>query len=124
VIFIDRSIPKSVASALKAVRDDVAWLEDMFRHDTRDTDWLRDAGKSGWLVISRDKRIRTRPGERAAILENRVGCFIVTVRQNPTRWGYLKLLCATLDEMQRLFEETARPFVFTVDSRLKPKRVA
>jgi len=30
MIFIDRSIPKGVAEALKQVRDDVVWLEDVF----------------------------------------------------------------------------------------------
>ena len=34
MIFIDRSIPKGVADALKQVRSDVVWLEDVFPHNT------------------------------------------------------------------------------------------
>ncbi len=49
MIFIDRSIPKGVANALKAVRDDVKWLEDEFAHDARDTVWLPRVGARGWL---------------------------------------------------------------------------
>lgn len=75
MIFVDRSIPKSIARALQLVRSDVTWLEDVFAHDVHDTDWLRDVGNWGWLVIMRDKRILTRPGERAALLENKVGAF-------------------------------------------------
>src|SRR3990172_10076825 len=106
MIFVDRSIPKGVAGALKQVRDDVRWLEDEFQHDTKETVWLPEIGRRGWLVVSRDKKIRTRPGERRALLEARVGCFILAQKQNLTRWDYLKLLTATLDEMLRLFAST------------------
>ena len=112
MIFIDRSIPRGVARALQAVRDDVIWLEDRFPHHVTDPVWLREAGVSDWLVISRDKRIRTRPGERRTIIENGVGCFCLTQKQPLTRWEYLKLLAATLDEMEALFAATPRPFIF------------
>lgn len=36
MIFIDRSVPKGVAEAIKRVRSDVLWLEDKFPHDTPD----------------------------------------------------------------------------------------
>lgn len=115
MIFIDRSIPKSVATALKSVRDDVYWLEDCFPHDTRDADWLPVAGTEGWLVITRDKKIRTRPWERQAILENSVGCFCLIQKKHPTRWQYLKLLVLILEKMERIFDTTPRPFIYGVD---------
>jgi hypothetical protein len=114
VIFIDRSIPRSVAEALQKVRNDVRWLEDEFRHDIKEPDWLPVVGDRGWLVIVRDKKIRTRLGERQAIVEHNVGCFILNQGNDPTRWEYLKLLALTLDEMTDEFERTARPFIFTV----------
>ena len=74
MIFIDRAIPRSVADALKAVRrGDVMWLEDRFPHDTKDEDWLPAVGDDGWLVVARDKKMRTRPGERDAIIKHSVG---------------------------------------------------
>ena len=99
------------------VRDDVEWLEPRYSHATPDEVWLRDAGINGWLVVTRDKRIRTRPGERAAILEHHVGCFVITVNRNLTKWEYLKLLVTTLDQMIDVFSTTPRPFVWTLDSR-------
>jgi hypothetical protein len=112
VIFIDRSIPRGVARALQAVRDDVLWLEDRFPHDAPDADWLREAGAQGWLVFSRDKRIRSRPAERQAIVAHRVGCFFLTQKQPLTRWEYLKLLVLALDEMGSRFASTPRPFMY------------
>lgn len=124
MIFIDRSIPKGVADALKAVRDDVRWLEDEFRHDTKETVWLHEIGKRGWLVVSRDKKIRTRPGERRALLDAGVGCFILAQKQILTRWDYLRLLAVTLDEMQRVFASTPKPFIYTVGRTGQLKRFA
>ncbi len=114
MIFIDRSIPKSVADALKLVGKDVLWLEDVFPHDTPDAVWLERAGAEGWLVVSRDKKVRTRPGERRAIVEGHVGCFCPVQKQPLSRWQYLKLLALTLDEMEQRFSGTPRPFLFAV----------
>jgi hypothetical protein len=115
VIFVDRSIPRRVAEALNLVRGDVEWLEPRFRHDAPDTEWLRFVGEEGWVVITRDQRIRTRPAERRAIEEHGAGCFILSQRQPLTPWGYLRLLVPNLDRMVAVFEATPRPFIFTVD---------
>jgi hypothetical protein len=50
VIFIDRSVPRGVADAVKRMREDVLWLEDRFPHDVPDTEWLTTAGEEGWPV--------------------------------------------------------------------------
>jgi predicted nuclease of predicted toxin-antitoxin system len=114
VIFIDRSIPRGVAEAVRRMREDVIWLEDEFTHDVPDEEWLAEAGRQGWLVITHDRKIRTRPGERRAILENGVGCFIMTYRQDLKKDEIVALISSTLQEMERRFEETPRPFIYTV----------
>ncbi len=115
MIFIDRSLPKSIARALQLVRNDVKWLEDVYTHDTKDPVWLKDAGDQGWLVIMRDKRILTRPGERAALLDNNVGAFYLTHTGNPNRWEILKLIVGALDEMEEVFASEDRPFLYGLD---------
>lgn len=114
MIFIDRSVPKAVAMALQCVRDDVEWLEPRFRHDTPDIEWLQEAGRNGWLVILRDKKIRTRPAERQMIVDAGVGCFVINAKQNPNKWQYLRLVATHLDMMQDIFENTPRPFIWTL----------
>jgi hypothetical protein len=117
MIFLDRSIPKSVAEALKMVRnDDVRWLEDEFPHDTPDEAWIPEVGRRGWVVVSRDKKIRTRLRQRALVKEHGLGCFILQQKQDPTRWQYLKLLAATLDEMERIHATQRKPFMYLVDA--------
>lgn len=123
MIFIDRSVPESVAEALKKVRDDLVWLEDRLPHDVTDQIWLARVGSEGWLGITRDKKILTRPAERRAILLHQVGCFCLTQKQASTRWQYLKLLVNTLDEMERLFASTQRPFIYSVGRTGQFRRV-
>jgi len=112
-----------VADAIKRVRSDVVWLEDLFPDVTKDPVWLQQAGENRWLVICRDKKVRTRPGELAAIRDYGVGCFYLTQKRDGTRWEYLKLLALTLDEMVRVYASTARPFIFGVSREGQFRRV-
>ena len=124
MIFIDRSIPRSVADELRRASDEpVIYLDERFPPDTPDRAWLAEAGREGWLVISRDKRIRRRPGEREAILANGVGCFILGWRKNLTREEYVGILAGSLGEMRALFAETPRPFIYVVNAAGGMRRV-
>ena len=87
-----------------------------FSHDTKDPAWLAEAGTREWVVITRDKKIRTRPAERRAIVKKNVGAFIIAQRQPLARWDVLKIVVGNLDEIERLFAETPRPFIFTITS--------
>ena len=85
MIFVDASVPRSVADEIKKVRPDARWMGDLFRLDTKDTVWLLEAGQRRWLVITHDKKIRTRPGVRRAIMEHGVGCFILVIDKTSER---------------------------------------
>lgn len=125
MIWIDTSIPRAVARALALVRDDILYVGDRYPFAAnQDAVWLADAGREDALVVLRDKRIRTRPGERRIILDHSVGAFIINQKQNPTRWQYLRLIVGSLDEMGGRFSETPRPFVFTVDSKGQLRQVS
>lgn len=117
MIFFDRSILRGVAEAVKQVRDDAVWLEDVFAHEhwVGETEWMPVCGRNGWLVVMRDKKVLTRREERRAIRENNVGCFNFTYKKNKTRWQTLQLVCATLDEMEEKFASTPRPFMYLIN---------
>lgn len=123
MIFVDRSVPRSVAEALQCVGKDVEWFEPRYPSDTPDEQWLADAGSNNWLVIVRDKKIRTRPAERQAVRDHQVGCFVIVVKKSLNRWEYLRLIVCHLDEMEEIFDQTARPFIWTVESRGLGRRV-
>ncbi len=116
MIFFDRSILKPVVDAVKGVREDAVWLEDVFeRHWIGEPEWMPVAGRNGWLVVMRDVHVRTRQEERRAIRESNLGCFNFNYKKNKSRWQTLQLVCATLDEMEEKFANTPRPFMYMVN---------
>lgn len=125
MIFFDRSVLRGVAEAIKQVRNDAVWLEDVFEeHWIKEREWLPVAGKNGWLVVLRDKKVRTRKEERRAIRENNVGCFILNYKKDKPRWETLKLVVAALDEMEEKFANTPRPFIYLIDGNGRFKYLA
>ena len=114
VIFIDGNLPRSVADELKKIgKDAVAKLE-IFEQDTKDPVWLRKVGEEGWLGITRDAHIRSRPGEVRAIVKHKVGCFILTYKQDIKREGIIKIVLDNIEEMEEKFRTTPKPFLYTV----------
>ena len=45
------------------------------------------AGSRGWIVLTKDERIRYRPNERRALLRSGVRAFILTGRNSQAKMG-------------------------------------
>jgi len=114
VIFIDGNLPRSVADELKKIGKDAVAKIEIFEQDTKDPVWLRKVGEEGWLGITRDAHIRSRPGEVRAIVEHKVGCFILTYKQDMKRAGIIQIVLDNIEEMEEKFRTTSRPFLYTV----------
>ncbi len=77
-LFIDRCAwSRRLGDALQAACVPFIAHQDRFRHDTPDEEWLTAAGQSGWIVITRDKNIRRKPNEIAAMNAAKVVAFIL-----------------------------------------------
>jgi len=63
--FVDRSLGKSIVEGLRATGLTVRSMADVYgdarAQRLRDEVWLRDAGKNGWIVLTKDDAIRRRP---------------------------------------------------------------
>jgi hypothetical protein len=107
-------MPRSVADELRAIgKDSIAKIE-RFAQDTKDPVWLRYVGEQGWLAITRDRRITTRPGEVQAIVDHRVGCFILTYKNDLKKREIVRIVLDNIEEMEEKFRTTPRPFIYTV----------
>lgn len=124
MIFIDRSLPRAVAEGLRRSRAGVIYLDEVFARDTPDREWLAEAGRQGWLVITRDKKIRTRPAERRAIAEGKVRCFVFTQKKDATKEEYLALIERALPAMERIVASVPPPFLYSVDGLGRMKWLA
>lgn len=79
VFFIDRSLGRRyVAQALRDAGAKVEIHDDHFPQTTSDVDWLTEVGKRGWVVLSKDERIRRNRIERGALVAARVRAFFLT----------------------------------------------
>lgn len=112
---MDQCLPRTVVDRLRLEREDVTRLAEHFPHDTPDAEWLASIGKRGWLAITHDKHIKTRPAERQAIIDNRVGCFILVYKENLLKEDIFLVIKSNLPKMEELFANTPKPFLYTVD---------
>lgn len=77
VYFTDRDLGKKFPEILRAAGLTVERHADHFQHDTPDEVWLREIGKKGWIAVTHDSRIRYKPNEKNAVIENSVALLVV-----------------------------------------------
>jgi hypothetical protein len=78
---VDRGLGRyAVPEAIRAREDVVHTLSSVYgirEQDIADAEWLRDAGTAGWVVLTKDQRIRRRPLEIAAVVAAGVRAFVL-----------------------------------------------
>jgi hypothetical protein len=114
--YVDASVPIAVRHALDLVRDDVVYAggPGAPKERTADEEWLGIAGANDWVVLKRDKKIRTRPWEREALIAAGVRTFCMTGGGNYTRWETLRLLVARWDRMEQVARNLPGPYIYSV----------
>ncbi|HEV2891598.1 MAG TPA: hypothetical protein VGX28_14590 [Frankiaceae bacterium] len=118
--FVDRSLGAVVVPRLlREVGVDLQTMRERYgedrAQDVPDVEWLADVGEEGLVVLMKDKRIRTRPAEHAAVRRFAVRCFCVSTG-NLTGPDMAALFVASYDRMVALCE-TPGPFIYQVSSR-------
>jgi predicted nuclease of predicted toxin-antitoxin system len=78
--------------------------------DTLDEEWLRRAGSEGWVVLTKDKLIRKRPLERAALIAARVRAFVFT-GGNVSGVEMAESIIAAMPRILRIIATTPPPFI-------------
>ncbi|MBI4641480.1 MAG: hypothetical protein HY731_12345 [Candidatus Tectomicrobia bacterium] len=114
VFFLDRSLGKKIiAEALRQAGVDVQIHDDYFPPDTRDEEWLTTAGQRGWIVLTKDRRIRYRTPERTALLRADVRAFVLTAG-NLQGVEMAAIFIKALSSMRRFVADAPPPFIATV----------
>jgi predicted nuclease of predicted toxin-antitoxin system len=79
VVFLDRSLGKQViATALRTAGFQVEVHDDRFRVDAQDQEWLTEVGRKGWIVLTKDKKIKYRMVELAAVVAAEAKVFTLS----------------------------------------------
>ena len=111
--FLDNNLSPGLAKGMKAFGEDVVHITEIFADDTDDPDWLPHIGSEGWILITRDKRIRYRPAEWTALKEHGVGAFFMGGKQR-SRCQLIQQLVRNWPRMKELAGKTQVPFAFQV----------
>lgn len=78
-LFIDRCAWSArLGEALRQAGIPFVAHGDRFAGDTPDAEWLAAAADQGWLVVTRDQRIRYKANEQAAMVRARLHLFALT----------------------------------------------
>jgi predicted nuclease of predicted toxin-antitoxin system len=111
--FFDRSVGRRIPEAFRLLGIDAVAHDDHFAQDTQDHIWLADVGRRGWIVITKDERIRFRTEERRALIDHAIGCFLV-LRGNATRLQLAQMLLRSWDEIVHVSDAETRPFLYAI----------
>lgn len=116
VFFIDRSLGgRLVAQALRDAGAMVEVHDDHFPQNTQDVGWLKEVGRRGWVVLSKDERIRRNPLEREALENAGVRAFFLT-KQGLTGPEMAALFVQALKGMRNRAVSQPAPFIYTLSS--------
>lgn len=106
-----------VAKALAHVRGDITWPgapAGPVPAGAADTAWLPVIGQAGLVVLTRDKRIRSRPLERQALLDHNVRACFLTSGGSLTLFEQLRLWLRYWDDIEDLVADQPAPWLASV----------
>lgn len=111
--FVDNNLSEHLANGMAAFHEDVVHLKSYFREDENDEVWLADIGTKGWILITRDERVRHRPVELEALKNHDVGAFFLGGK-NRSRCELIQQLVRHWPRLKELATRTRRPFAYRV----------
>ena len=114
IFFLDRSLGKHVvADALRQAGAAVEVHDDHFSQAAHDEEWLREVGQRGWIVLTRDDRIRYRLHERTALIQAGVRAFVL-VRRSISGPAMAAAFVNALPAMRQFVARYPAPFIARV----------
>lgn len=81
--------------------------------ETKDRVWIPIVASEGWIIITRDKRIRDRPAERQAVLDYGAKIFTIVGTGNLDKWAQLEILMPRWRDIEKYGSEKG-PFIYDV----------
>jgi hypothetical protein len=115
VFFLDRSLGRNIVSAALRQAGEVAYIhDDLFPQNAPDTVWLTEAGNKGWIVLTKDTRIRYRAIETAALRAAKVRAFVVTAKGDLRGQEIADIFIKALPPIRKLCAKALPPFIARV----------
>ncbi len=114
---MDRALgTATVARALQGASSSVEIHDRHFAPGAKDTEWLPEVGRRGWVVLTKDHHIRTRQSELVALLSAGVAAFVLTAG-DLSGPEMAEAFVRALPKMNRMLVGQPRPFIARVSPR-------
>jgi len=111
--FIDRSLGRKIASGLRDAQFQVEEHGSHFADDAPDIEWLSEAGRRGWIVLTKDKSVRRNALEFETIRVSKVTCFSLG-QGNLTAEQMVRAFVVARRRMERVLRRFEPPLTATV----------
>jgi len=114
VFFTDRGLGRHVVpAALRAAGATVEIMDDHFAPKVEDTEWVPKVDSRGWIILSKDRHLRSNPLEQIALLKANTHSFLLT-SADLTGPNMAKAFVAALPAILKMIGKFPTPFVATV----------
>jgi hypothetical protein len=81
-----------------------------------DPDWIPAVAARGLIAIGRDKKVRTKPAEKQAIINHGLRYIWIGGKQDESSWEWMRRLMRHWDEVERLADQLGPgPWFITVN---------
>jgi len=123
IFFVDRSLGKKfIADAFRSANARIEIHDDHFPQSVNDVYWLRVVGSRGWIVLTKDEKIRTRNSELQAVKNHSVGMFVLTAG-NITGPAMASIFVSALPRMIRFIRGNKKPFIAVISRHGRIRKV-
>lgn len=112
--FLDRSLGRfKLAIALRQAGLHVKVHDDYFQQDATDEEWLAGVGQRGWIVLTKDEKIRYHARELRALVAHGVRAFVLTAR-NVNADEMASTVLGARKKIEQLLAKYEGPFMATI----------
>lgn len=114
IFFIDRSLGEEpIRTEMRNAGLAVEIHDDHFARDEEDRVWLQAVGERGWVVLTKDQRLRYRPLEIAALRASYARVFVLTAG-NLRGFEIAAVFMKALPRIFKVLHSVPGPFVARV----------
>jgi hypothetical protein len=115
VFFIDCSLGRNVVSGkLRDAGEQVRVHDDHFPQGTKDEVWLTEVGNQGWVVFTKDTRIRYHKIETEALRRANVRAFVLSSKGDLSGQEMAGIFLKALPSIKAHCRKTSPPFIALV----------
>jgi predicted nuclease of predicted toxin-antitoxin system len=114
IFYVERSLGgKVVPESLQQAGLNIERHKSHFVHNAEDVEWLPFCGQMGWVVLTKDKAIRSNEVELTALTRAGVACFVISSGEM-TGEDMANAYIKALPHIARFLKNKERPFIARV----------